>query len=159
MLNGATANFRADVEVKDYSDNNVGLDPADSKTFPVGQSILKFSGEIETFRKSVSVSYGAIGQITIEDNSAYYITARVVAMKTDGSSRAAYTSSVLVYRDGGDATIETDHVDQVEIESDGWPSHLDWSVSGNVVNLIADAAEVADIYWVAKISYVRALGA
>ena len=86
--------------------------------------------------QTTTTAYTAILTISLADTKAYKVKASVVARKTDGSKFAAYEIGILVYREGGGATI----VDtQTTYESHETDTTYDarWVVAGN--NLIFEA--------------------
>lgn len=84
------------------------------------------------------------------DERVYYITATVLAQKTDGSSRAAYQRTCLVYRDaGGGATIQgQSSLDTIESVA-AWDCTFD--VSANTVRLRVTGAAATNIKWRATV--------
>ena len=91
---------------------------------------------------------------TIEDKSAYWIEGYILAQKSDATDRAAYLRRVLVFRNGGAATIQG-AVSAVEtIESDvTWDATFD--VLGNDVRLKVTGKAGTTINWNAVILYIH----
>lgn len=75
-----------------------------------------------------------IWSFTLTDNSAIGVSARVIAMQTDGSSRNYYWISGLFYKDGGSATQQGSTASLVGIESESAAS-LAFTVSGDEVRV------------------------
>lgn len=90
---------------------------------------------------------------TMGDNTAIYVSAKIVCMETDGSDRNVYEKRVLVYRDGGGATIQGAVQTLVEIESDAaWDA--DFDVDTNDVRLrITGGPATTNVNWRATVEY------
>lgn len=89
------------------------------------------------------------------DERMYYITAEIIAQKSDGSSRAAYQRTVLAYRDaGGGATIQGQtSLDTIESVA-GWDCTFD--VTSNTLRLRVTGAAATTVKWRARVT-VRSL--
>jgi len=85
--------------------------------------------------------------LTLPDDSATWVEAKVVAMKTDGSARAFYFRRVGVYRDGGAATIQGSVDAPWTEESDAtWDCTFD--VNSNDVRLrVTGPSGVVNLRW------------
>jgi len=83
---------------------------------------------------------------TLDDNKAYLLEVRIAARQADGANRAAYIRRVLVYRAGGDATIQGSVLDELTVESDSsWNATID--TSGNDVRVRVTGAASTTINW------------
>ena len=108
-------------------------------------------------KKTTDGSPATLATLTLSDNRAYYITARVVAREgdsTSSSARAFYWRAVLAYRQGGGATIQGSVVNLATVESaqaTGWDCTL--ATNGNDVQVQVTGAASKDIYWVGTIEY------
>jgi len=91
--------------------------------------------------------------LTLPDDSATRIEAKVTAMKTDGSQRAFYIRRVGVYRNGGGATIQGSVDATWTEESDGtWDCTFD--VNSNDVRLrVTGPSGVVNLRWRATLEY------
>ncbi len=84
--------------------------------------------------------------VTLADNSAVLIVAKIVAMQTDGSQRNVYVRRALVYRDGGGATLQGAVDADLTIESAAaWDCTID--VSGNDARVRVTGAAATSISW------------
>lgn len=83
---------------------------------------------------------------TLADESAYWFEARVVGKEDGSGNRAAYIRRVLVFRNGGGATIQGAVSATETIESDAaWD--CDFDVSGNDVRLRITGVAATVIDW------------
>ena len=85
--------------------------------------------------------------LDLEDETAYYVQAKVLAQEVGGAGRAGYNIAAIVYRDGGGvATLQGgSYTTLAEVESDsGWACVFD--VSGDLIRLRAtgDTANVTN---------------
>ena len=88
----------------------------------------------------------------LKDESLYFVTAVVLGKKDDSSDRATYIRRVVVYRDGGVATIQGAVDAELTIESDAsWDA--DFNVSSNKVSLDVTGKAGTDIDWLAHINW------
>jgi parallel beta-helix repeat protein len=99
------------------------------------------AGQTTTGNTATNVFYA-----TLRDNSAARVTAKTTAVKSDGSERAAYDKTALVYRDGGSATVQGSVAAAVEIESDAtWDQTI--NVTGNFVRCQVTGVAATTITW------------
>jgi len=98
-----------------------------------------------------------INSVTLDDESAYHIKARVVAKKQDGSDRALYTFEGLFYRDGGgNATQEGSTTTISTIESAGMSGcACDFAVSGSQVFVQVTGLDATSIDWRTQIEIAK----
>jgi hypothetical protein len=107
-------------------------------------------------KKTTDASTTTLASLTLEDNRAYYITARVVAREgtdTSSSNRAFYWRAVLAYRQGANAVIQANTVVPLAtVESDSnWDCTIDTD-GVNDVRVRVKGGSTA-VYWVAEIGY------
>ncbi len=89
--------------------------------------------------------------LTLSDTTAYLLIADVVGRDAAGVERAAYSKAVLVYREGGGATIQGTVQDNFpDIETSGGLGAT-WTVSGNDVRLSVTGLVATNINWAATV--------
>ncbi len=89
--------------------------------------------------------------MTLADTTAYLFTAEIVGRDAAGVEHCAYAKAVLVYREGGSATIQGTVQDNFpDIESSGG-LNATWTVSGNDVRLSVTGLAATTINWAATI--------
>jgi hypothetical protein len=89
---------------------------------------------------------------TLDDNTAIYVSAKVVCMETDGTDRNVYEKRILVYRDGAGALVQGAEQTIVEIESDtAWACILD--VDTNDVRLRITGFAATNINWRSTVEF------
>lgn len=89
---------------------------------------------------------------TLSDESAYMITADLIAKLSGSAERAIYRSTVCVYRNGGTATIEGSADTDVSVASASSNAAYAWAVSSNDIrlNINSGASETYD--WKIRLS-------
>jgi|GEM_PF-4096342 len=89
----------------------------------------------------------------LTDNSAVWVTANVLAIKNDGSDRAAYTLQTLAYRDGAGAVIEGGATTKIESDAT-W--NVDFDVYVNSVRVRVTGKAGTNINWKTQINMINA---
>lgn len=103
---------------------------------------------------STTATTKTIWNLTLSDESSLWIEAFITGKKRDSSDRAGYLRRILVYRDGGVATIQGAEVDVETIESNvSW--NVGFSVSGNDVQLDVLGIAGTNIDWRASMRYLE----
>jgi hypothetical protein len=94
--------------------------------------------------------------LTLPDESAYFMGAKVVGRQSDTSNRACYNREALVYRNaGGGATIQGSVSDVTTIESDAnWNATI--TVSGNNASVTVTGIAATTINWKAEVELLGA---
>jgi hypothetical protein len=88
-------------------DNDVyGMATANYHWGTGGATITRFRIRIEGRHQTDDTSQDTVFAFPLPDNSACFLKVSAVGIKSDGTERAAYERSALIYRDGGGATIE-----------------------------------------------------
>jgi len=113
---------------------------------------VKSSQPMQMKRRSASASYVDIWGRQLEDESAFLIRAEICGKLEGSAQRAAYVSTVLVYRNGGDATVEGSADTDVSIASGSFAGAFQWAVSGSNVFLQVSSGGVANYDWTARVT-------
>lgn len=92
--------------------------------------------------------------LTLSDNTAIYIEAKVIAMESDGSDRGIHHISGLFYRDGGNATQEGATVSLNTTESDA-ATDVAFVISTNDVLLRVTGIAAETWNWTGVVSVVH----
>jgi hypothetical protein len=110
---------------------------------------------IEAILRTVDGNAYTLWGKTLADNTAYFITARVVGIRSDGAVRAAYTRKALVYRMyGGPASIQGSVINVDTIESNpNWDCSIG-AVSNDVL-LRIQAVPNTTVNWRADIEIIK----
>lgn len=92
-----------------------------AESITLGTSSVYGGGQTEIIPDPVETTDETVttcGSVTLTDDSAYLIEARVIGMQSDGSSRNVYHIEGLFYRDGGNATQQGATTSITTIESE-----------------------------------------
>jgi len=94
---------------------------------------------------------------TVNDNEAYYVTAKVTAMETDGTNRAVYHISGLFYRDGGNVSQEGTTVAINETESAGitatWDADFALDTGNQEIEVQVTGGGSDTVNWKVEVEY------
>jgi len=85
---------------------------------------------------------------TLQDNSAYWIESKVVAMITDGSGRSVYKIGGFFFRDGSSATQQGSTVQLITAIEGSLNGTVTYDVSSNDVRLRVAGVAATNISWI-----------
>jgi hypothetical protein len=94
--------------------------------------------------------------ITLADNTTYWFKSRVAAREVNGTDRAVYERTAMIYRNnGGAATFGTAGIQAnfTDESAGAVPWTATFTVSGNNVNINVSGAAATTINWVCMVEY------
>jgi hypothetical protein len=152
ILGNIGASIMSTVALDDYIENEV----------PDSSSVdgLKFntSQDVEWKLTSSSGANQIMWYLNLDDESAYVVKVRLVAMKSGSAERGMFEASILVYRDGGgNATIEGTAMELVHVHSAGFAGGYAFGIIGIYVKLDVTSGEAANYNWIGRFNVIKVL--
>lgn len=124
-----------------------------------GPLVFKLATEHHFTTRKVETRDGTAAtlfSLELQDNRAYYILAKVVGRKSDGTQRAFYYRAACVFREGGGAVMLGAPVDLATRESDAaWDCTIDVNLNDVRVRVNA-AAGAGTVHWAGMVEYQSA---
>ncbi len=161
IIDGATyairfANVACDnVSVLNNKTPNRAGTPGQIISWAAGAEPTKFNLNHIYYEQTTDATSLTVNTHAIPDDSLYEVEAKISGMKTDGSDRALYHKHGIMYRDGGNATIQGAIADVISpIESNAsWNSAIDVASTSIRTRVIGVAATTID--WSINISITK----
>ena len=112
-----------------------------------GATITRFDIRLDGRRQTTDGSNVTVFSVRLPDDSACYVKASAVGVKSDGTDRAAYERAAVVYRDGGGATIQSGSQTSLfsQESAAGWDASI--GVSGNLITFVVTGAAATTVNW------------
>lgn len=104
-------------------------------------------------KKTTDGNPATLATLPLADNRAYYITARVVARKSDGTDRAFFWRAVLAYRQRSTAPIQANTVLDLGTIRSNALSTCTVDANGNDIRVRVTGLGETTIYWLVTIEY------
>lgn len=119
------------------------------------RNIARDTDFVTSTLQTTTVTQQTIDSFTLLDNSVYHVSAMLAAFE-DGANQASYEIKVLVYRDGGGATLgaggtTTVHADESEAVWDAV-----FGVTANDLTVLITGKAASTIQWRCKMQTTRA---
>jgi len=119
----------------------------------LGNADIKSSQAVTTICQSTSITPVVLWSQQLADESAYLCTAQIVGKLSGSAQRAGYITSVLVYRNGGNATIEGTP-DVLSYVSASFAGVEAWNIDTNGIYLKVHSGGTAVYDWKAVVTVV-----
>lgn len=107
--------------------------------------------ELTVIGSTTNATPTLIYSLTLPDEHVWRFSAEVQARRSSGLDRGVYERKVMVYREGGGATLGKQHTTFTDESDAGY--NLRWEVSGNDLNLMATGAAGQTVYWSGTVRY------
>ncbi len=124
-----------------------------------GGSVVVVGGTAWQIRPDTTVqttddTQTTIDSFTLDDEETYMVQINVVGTKSDGSDRAGAIKTGVLFRDGGNATIEDVIATTIDVKSDSnWA--IDITVSGNDVRASVTGLAATTVNWRCSMQFIE----
>lgn len=105
--------------------------------------------------QTTTVTQQAIDSFTLADNSVYHVSAQLAAFE-NGANRASYEIKVMVYRDGGGATLGGGGTTAVHTDESEAAWDATFGVDGNDLTVLVTGEAATTIEWSCSMQYMSA---
>lgn len=148
---GTTYDVRADVDMEYWpSDVTLSAGTTESRM----QDLKRFSkttDHVIATNQSTSATDVTLWQSEMPDESAWFLTASVVAKLSDSTDRESWIRTALCYRDAGGNVVIDAQGDIQNLGASG--AALIWELSGTTIRLRGNSGGAVTYDWKARVSY------